>query len=59
VNIKTITALTKQLEKKKVALAKLRDELREIESEICSLAEDAEDAIDSLSEAIDALSRLV
>jgi len=56
---RTITALMKQIERKKVALANLRDELRDIESEASSLSEDADEAIASLTDATDALSRLV
>jgi len=58
-NARTIKSLTRQIERKKVALAKLRDELREIESEMSSLGDDAQEAIDSLEYATDALSRLV
>lgn len=58
-NARTIKALTRQIERKKVALAKLRDELRDIESEAETLGMDCQEAADALQDATDALSRLV
>ena len=55
----TIKTLVRQIERKKVALAKLRDELRDLESFASSLADDADEAMNSLCDATDALSRLV
>lgn len=56
---RTIKTLLRQIERKKVALAKIRDELRDLESDASAMAEDANEAIASLTDATDALSRLV
>lgn len=58
-NPRTIKSLTRQIERKKAALAKLRDEIRDIESEAETLGQDAQEAIDALQDATDAMSRLV
>lgn len=52
-------AVIKKLKAKQVQLAKLRDELRELESEVCHQADRSDEACGSLQDAIDALSELV
>ena len=56
---RAIKRLMARLERKKVALAKLRDEIREIESDADSMGQDMEEAMTGLADATDALSRLV
>jgi len=47
------------IKKKQVALAELRDELRDLEAEIKGLGDSAEEALFSLENAVDRLSELV
>lgn len=56
---RTIKALVKQIDRKKVALSKLRDELRDLEGDLGQFGDDAEEALTNLTDATDALSRLV
>jgi len=58
-SLKSIKAAIGAIERKKVKLAALRDEIRELEYEIGSLFADVDEAVDHLQEASDALSRLV
>jgi predicted nuclease with TOPRIM domain len=51
--------IIKSLKIRQKELAKTRDGLRELESEIGQLRETADDALDSLNYAIDRLSELV
>mgnify|MGYP003555052053 CR=1 FL=1 len=51
--------LIKQLEAKKAKMAKLRDELRDLESEVTSYADRCETTETLLRDAIDVLSELV
>lgn len=51
--------LVKQLEAKKAKMAKLRDELRELESEVGHHADRCDAAYDALQEAVYVLSELV
>lgn len=55
----SIKQMVRDLERKKVRLAKLRDELRDLESEISGHSENADEALASLECAIDHLSELV
>jgi hypothetical protein len=55
-NTKQLIAALKRESKR---LAKVRDELREIEERSAELAQSADDALDSLSYAVDRLSELV
>lgn len=51
--------LTADLELAKKDLGLLRDKLRSIESDAGQMAEDVEEAMGSIEDAVDALSRLV
>jgi predicted nucleic acid-binding Zn-ribbon protein len=53
-----VANVVKRLEAHQKQIAKKRDELRDLESDISQLGDDADEALDSLSYAIDALSRL-
>lgn len=53
-----MTAAIKKLKAHQKVIAKKRDELRDLESEISQLADDADEGLESLNYAIDALSRL-
>jgi chromosome segregation ATPase len=55
----SITQAVKQIEKRMAAVAKERDKLDDLVSELESLREDCREAYDSLQDARDALSRLV
>lgn len=55
---KTLASLRRQLEKERAAIARHRDRLRELQSDVEDLGDSAADAADSLDHAIDALSRL-
>lgn len=61
--LKTLTAPTKRMiariEKLKTEIGKKRDELRELTSELEQIGDDCSDAIGLMSDAADALSRLV
>ena len=56
---RTIKTLMRQIERKKAALAKLRDELRDLERDLSSLGDDVDEALSNLFDATDALSRIV
>ena len=51
-------AAVKKLEKHRLRIAAERDALRDLESDIGQLGDDADEALDSLRYAVDALSRL-
>ena len=52
-------AIIRKLKAKEAQMAKLRDELREMESEIADRADCVERAMEDIQRAIDALSELV
>jgi len=54
--MKSIKQITRSLEVRKVKLAKLRDELRELETDLSQYAENAESAYDDLEHCVDTLS---
>ncbi len=51
------TALLKRFEAAKKALAAIRDELRDIESEVQTFGDNADEALDDLERASEALSK--
>ena len=56
---RSVRALIRTIERKKKALAKLRDEIRDLEDEAASLGGDCDEAHEELIRAADALSKLV
>ena len=52
---KQLEAFKKKLEKRISILSKERDELRDMECQLCGLAEEVEEAIDALNDARDSL----
>lgn len=58
-NKRSVSALIRAIDRKKIALGKLRDDLRKMESDLSGLGEDASEALENLTNATDALSRLV
>jgi uncharacterized coiled-coil DUF342 family protein len=54
-----ITALMKQIDKRKDAVSKERDKIDDLIGDLQSLKEDCDEAYDALQTARDALSRLV
>ena len=54
----TIKQLTAQLKKRMDVIAKERDKLRDLESEVSQLADNCDDALASLENAVDRLSEL-
>jgi hypothetical protein len=53
-----VANVVKRLKAHQKQIAKKRDELRDLEGDISQLGDDADEALDSLRYAIDALSRL-
>jgi len=54
-----VKTIIKDIDRQYKAIEQARDKLRDIESEVASLADDYDDALQSLEEATEVLSRFV